>query len=63
MKESLKGRSAWNNRKYLPEEQVSSHALYMREWRKKRQSLNWHSVLDSALTLPYNTKVIKGTPP
>ena len=38
MKESLKGRSAWNKGKYLPEEQVSAHALYMREWRKKRQS-------------------------
>jgi hypothetical protein len=38
MKEPLKGRSAWNKGKYLTEEQVSAHALYMREWRKKRQS-------------------------
>lgn len=38
MKESLKGRSAWNKRKYLPEEQVSSHALYMREWRMSTQT-------------------------
>ena len=38
MKDALKGRSAWNKGKYLPGEQVSAHALYMREWRKKRQS-------------------------
>jgi hypothetical protein len=38
MKDSLKGRTAWNKGKRLPEEQISAHALYMREWRKKRRS-------------------------
>ena len=38
MKDALKGRTAWNKGKRLPEAQVSAHALYMREWRKKRQS-------------------------
>jgi len=37
MKNSLKGRTAWNKGKHLPEDSVSAHALYMREWRKKKQ--------------------------
>lgn len=36
MKESLKGRIPPNKGKYAPEDKVSPHALYMREWRKRR---------------------------
>ena len=37
MKDALKSRTAWNKGKHLPEEQVSAHAIYMREWRKKNK--------------------------
>jgi len=40
MKESLKGRTPSNKGKYAPEDSVSPHALYMREWRKKRAEKN-----------------------
>jgi len=42
MKESLKGRTPPNKGKYAPEKSVSPHALYMREWRKKRERENKH---------------------
>jgi len=34
---ALKGRTAWNKDKCLPDAQVSAHALYMREWRMKNR--------------------------
>jgi hypothetical protein len=36
MKEKLVGRTPPNKGKYAPEESVSPHALYMREWRRKQ---------------------------
>jgi hypothetical protein len=36
MQESLKGRIPPNKGKYEPEESISPHAIYMREWRAKR---------------------------
>lgn len=42
MKESLKGRIPPNKGKYAPEESVSPHALYMREWRRKQAEKGQH---------------------
>jgi hypothetical protein len=40
MKESKRGSIPHNKGKYAPEDRVSPHALYMREWRRKRAEEN-----------------------